>query len=186
MGKSKVNTANGAYLIPQRHEAISSLLDTANKNTNFLSDYLKNIITQGPSSSRVQTAVSNYREQVLPQLLGSLGEGKSSSALNQSLSTGAQTLAQNLDADTMGALQMLQELTQKGSSIGLSADFQKSIPKGKMAINTILSLLGGGASLIGGAGGLGGLGGLAALGKLGGKLGGKIGGKIAGWLGRKF
>lgn len=133
----------------QRNEALSSLLQTTTQNTNFLSDYLKNILSAGPNSSRVQTAVSNYREQILPQILGSLGEGKSSSALNQSLATGAQTLAQTLDADSMAALQMLQQLTQGSAATGLGADYKKNISPGQIALASILGLVGGGGGLLG-------------------------------------
>lgn len=152
MGQSKVKANNkitGNQIISQRHETINSLLDTSNKNTNFLSDYLKNIINNGPDSARVQSVVSNYREQILPQVLGSLGEGKSSSALNQSLATGAQSLAQTLDADKMGALQLLQQLTEGGSKVGLAADFKQDISKSKTALNTILNLMQGGGKLAG-------------------------------------
>lgn len=152
MGKSKVKANNritGNQIIDQRHETINSLLDTSNKNTNFLSDYLKNIINNGPDSARVQSVVSNYREQILPQVLGSLGEGKSSSALNQTLATGAQSLAQTIDADKMGAIQLLQQLAEGGAKTGLSADFKQDLSKSKTAFNTILNLLRGGGGLIG-------------------------------------
>lgn len=152
MGQSKVkanNKISGDQIISQRHETINSLLDTSNKNTNFLADYLKNIINNGPDSARVQSVVSNYREQILPQVLGSLGEGKSSSALNQTLATGAQSLAETIDADKMSALQLLQQLTESGSKVGLGADFKQDLSKSKTAINTILNLLQGGGKLAG-------------------------------------
>lgn len=142
-------TRTSAQIIPARNQAITSLLQTVPSNTNFLADYLKNIISAGPSSSRVQTAVSNYREQILPQILGSLGQGKSSSALNQALATSAQSLAQNLDADSMAALQLLQQLTQNAASTSLQASSNLSDPlsKGQLALNSLLKLLSVGSSL---------------------------------------
>lgn len=136
----KPSTITRNLLIPEQSQALNNILNQVSQNTNFLSDYLKNIISQGPSSNRIQNAVSNYREQVLPQILGSLGEGKSSSALNQALSTGAQSLAQNLDAESMSALQMLQQLTQSGAATGLGTQ-AKSISSGPGAGMTILNFL---------------------------------------------
>lgn len=150
MLKPKVYSRN--ILIPEQNQALQSILHQVTQNTNFLSEYLKNMITQGPASSRVQNAVTNYREQVLPQILGSLGEGKSSSALNQALSTGAQGLAQTLDADSMSALQLLQQLTQTGASTGLGtqANAVSSSPGvGLSLMNFILNLISGGGGLLG-------------------------------------
>lgn len=136
-------TKTAAKIIPVRNQALSSLLQSVPENTNFLSDYLKNIISAGPSSSRVQTAVTNYREQILPQIIGSLGQGKSSSALNQALSTGAQSLAQTLDADAMNALQLLQQLTQSSSSTALQASSKIGDPlsSAQIWLNSLLKLI---------------------------------------------
>lgn len=136
-------TKTAAQIIPVRNQTLSSLLQATPSNTNFLSDYLKNIISAGPSSSRVQTAVTNYREQILPQILGTLGQGKSSSALNQALSTGAQSLAQTLDADSMAALQLLQQLTQSSSATALQAasNIPDPLSSAQIGLNSLLKLI---------------------------------------------
>lgn len=149
----KPSTISRNLLIPEQSQALSSILNQVTQNTNFLSDYLKNMISQGPSSTRIQNAVTNYREQVLPQILGSLGEGKSSSALNQALSTGAQSLAQTLDADSMAALQMLQQLTQSSAATGLGTQakaFSSTPGAGMTILNFLLNMLSqGGSGIIG-------------------------------------
>lgn len=159
MGKTKVSSTN--ILTPEQNRTLDSILSQTSKDTTYLSDYLKNIISGGTDSSRVQQAISNYKENIVPQLIGSLGDGKSSSALNQALSTGSQTLAQNIDADSMTALQMLQQLTQGNVSAGLGTQANMNLlqpGRGQVALNALLGLLSG----VGGQ-------------SLGGLLGGSVG-----------
>lgn len=143
-GTSKVVKED--ILTNQQNDLLNNLINQAQQNNTFLSDYLKNIITGGTDSARVQAAVTNYKENVVPQILDTLGEGKSSSALNQAMSTGAQQLAQNIDADVMSAVQMLQQLTQGNSALGLGT--QAVVPllqpgKTQTAWNALAQLLAG-------------------------------------------
>lgn len=118
MGQSRVRQHN--ILTPQQNQALNSILNQAQSGTNYIADYLKNIIEKGPASDFTQQALNTYRQQVVPQILSNLGGGMSSSALNQALAAGSQDLATNLSANsTMSALQMLQNLTQHGSALGL-------------------------------------------------------------------
>lgn len=143
MGQSR---SSSAYKLANvRNEALGTLINKSNENTNFLAEHLKNILTNGPSSSRVQQAVSNYKENIIPQILGSLGEGKSSSALNQALATGAQNLAQGIDADSMAALQLLQNLTLGNTGAAFGANITQ--PKG--IAQSLLELLVQGAGIYG-------------------------------------
>lgn len=160
MGKTKVSSKN--ILTPGQNETLNAILSQSSQNTTFLSDYLKDVITGGPTSSRVQQAVSNYKENIIPQVLSSFGEGRSSSALNQALSSGAQSLAQGLDADTLSAVEMLQQLTQGNAALGLGTNPNLntlSPGKGQIATNLLLGLLSGSSgsvagSLLGGVGSL--------------------------------
>lgn len=143
MGQSK---SSSAYKLSNiRNEAIGNLINQNNEQTNFLVEHLKNIISGGQNSSRTQQALANYRETVLPQLIGTLGEGKSSSALNQALATGAQDLTKAIDADSMAALQLLQNLTLGNTGAALGANISQ--PKG--VAQSLLELLVQGAGLYG-------------------------------------
>lgn len=118
MGQTKVRKHN--ILAPSQNQALDAILNQSQANTNYIADYLKNIIEKGPSADFTQQAVDAYKSTIVPQILSNLGGGMSSSALNQALATGSQDLAKNLSAgSTMSALQMLQNLTQHGSQIGL-------------------------------------------------------------------
>lgn len=117
MGKTKVRSYN--TLTNQQSGALDNILRQSQSSNNLISDYLQNLITQGPSSARTQQAVGIYNQQFVPQALSQYGSGKSSSALNQALSAGAQNLTQNLSADTMSALGMLQNLAQSNTALGL-------------------------------------------------------------------
>lgn len=120
MGKTKVKSKS--TLNKGQQTALDEIMKQSAETTNYLSDYLKNMIEQGPDSYRTQQAVNLYKQQVLPQILGNLGEGRSSSALNQALAQGAQGLTENLAADTMQAVDMLQRLTQGNTATGLGTN----------------------------------------------------------------
>lgn len=191
MGQSKLNSTN--IFTPGQNQTLEAILNQASSDTGFLSEQLKAILMGGgPTGSRVQQAVTNYKENIIPQLLGSLGGGQSSSALNQALSTGAQNLAQDIDArsmtDAFTALQLLQQMTSGNVSAGLGADptVNHLVPgKTQTALNTILGLLGGGlGEAVGGAigGPIGGA--LGGLGSLGGKVIGKVGKKVGKAVGK--
>lgn len=79
-----------------------------------------------------------------------MGEGKSSSALNQALSSGAQSLAQNIDADSMAAVQMLQQMTQANAGIGLGTKanaYTQDPSKTQYAAQAFINLIGGGSKI---------------------------------------
>lgn len=122
MGKTKIRKTS--TLTNSQNEALNTIMKQSAQDTNYIADYLKNIIENGPDSHRVQQAVTNYKQQILPQMLGALGEGKSSSALNQAISQGGQDLATNLAGDSMQALQLLQQLTQGNTATGLGTQAQ--------------------------------------------------------------
>lgn len=150
MGQTRFTSKN--VLTDNQNQALDAILKQSTQSTNFLSEYLKNLVTQGPSSQRAQQAVTSYKEQILPQLISQYGGGKSSSALNQALSTGAQSLAQNVSSDTMSALQMLLNLTQSQTSQGLGTraqEFQSAPSTGTQALSALLQLLGIGGNLAG-------------------------------------
>lgn len=172
-GSSKVVKED--ILTNQQNDLLNNVINQAQQNNTFLSDYLKNIITGGADSPRVQAAVTNYKENVVPQILETLGEGRSSSALNQAMSTGAQQLAQNIDADVMSAVQMLQQLTQGNTALGLGT--QAVVPmlqpgKTQTVWNALAQLLSGNAGGI--------------VGSLAGKGIKSIGQSVSSWVKRLF
>lgn len=150
MGKTKIRKTS--TLTNSQNEALNSIMKQSAQDTNYIADYLKNIVENGPDSHRVQQAVTNYKQQILPQMLGALGEGRSSSALNQALSQGGQDLATNLAGDSMQALQMLQQLTQGNAATGLGTQAQ-ALYAGPSTLTQVLSglaqLTGMGAGFLG-------------------------------------
>lgn len=150
MGQTRIRSYD--VLSKNQSAALENLLNQSVQSSNYISSYLQNLISQGPSSARTQQALNLYNQQFVPQAISQYGGGRSSSALNQALASGAQNLSQNLSADTMNALQLLQSLSQSGTAAGLGTQtkgYYSAPSTGSQTLAGLLQLLSSGASFAG-------------------------------------